>query len=789
MKLREISVPVTSLYGVGKATAKLFSNLNIFTVGDLLSYWPRKFDDRTKYIPFKYFSHGKVNTVAKIVGHEWFGFGKMRTLKIIVEDSTARAELVCFNRSFLEKTLAVGFYVRVNGTFSLRYGSIQSSAFEAELLPTETAKNIAESFSKMSQEQIYSEYFSQNKILAVYPLTAGLTQTHIRKAVARAIKEYLKGISDEIPEDVIKRHKLLHKTECISAIHMPKTMEEAEKARITLIFEELYQFQIQIGLRSLERRGKLPDDSVFDSSNSIIEEVSAANKNDSPVSDSAKKTIDVCFFDSLSPRQSKLLKSLQFELTIDQKKVIAEINADIDMSYDSCRSAFCFDSLQDNNEAEKWNAISYNSEQTENEQNNELKKPYVMARLLQGDVGSGKTLVAFFACLRIIDYGGQCAMLAPTELLARQHAENAAKLFQHADVSLAFLTGNIKSAGRNRLLNELKNGNIQFVIGTHALFSHNVQYKDLRLAVIDEQHRFGVLQRNAILEKGRRVRDFVNQNEAGTIQNNKKDFEYISPNLLMMSATPIPQTLALSVFGDLDVSVIKSMPLGRLPIKTHLTKQGSEENVYRFVRSELQAGHQAYFVYPLIEQGETDGENDLGLKSAEQMFEFLSKKVFPDYKIELIHSKIEDNEQRKIMENFQKNKTQILVATSVVVVGVDVPNAVCMVIEHAERFGLAALHQLRGRVGRSSLQSHCFLIYSTKLTENGKARLKALFESNDGFYIAEEDLRLRGPGEVLGVQQSGYFTLSIADPVRDAKIMNIARTEAFEHIRQLYPEQ
>lgn len=748
MKLCEISIPVTSLHGVGESTAKLFSHLNIFTIGDLLSYWPRTFDDRTKFLPLKDFQYGKVNTIAKVVAHEWFGYGNMRTLKVIIEDFSARAELVCFNRPFLEKTLAVGFSVRVNGNFSLRYGNIQSSSFEAEAIPSETAIELENDFARTQSAEKYSEYFSKRKILAVYSLTSGLSQTNIRKAVARAIKEYAKGISDEIPEEIIAKHKLMHKAECIKAMHMPESIQEAERARLSLIFEELYQFQIQIGLRSLAHRGKLPDDSIFANSSSILEEAASSRENANAAdSDSAKEIIETCFLDSLSPRQKKIHSALKFELTTDQKKVIAEMNADIDRSYD-------------------------------------LKKPYAMARLLQGDVGSGKTLAAFFACLRVIDYGGQCAILAPTELLARQHAENAAKLLEGADVALAFLTGNIKASGRNRLLTELKNGGIQLVIGTHALFSHNVQYKDLRLAVIDEQHRFGVLQRNAILEKGRRAADSVvsEDNPTGPV------IEYITPNLLMMSATPIPQTLALSVFGDLDVSLIKTMPSGRLPVKTHLTKQGSEENVYRFVRAELQQGRQAYFVYPLIEQGETDEEHggSSGLKSAEQMYEFLSKKIFPEFRIALIHSKIDENEQRDIMAQFNENKIHILVATSVVEVGVDVPNATCMVIEHAERFGLAALHQLRGRVGRSNLQSHCFLVYSAKLTEDGKARLKALYESTDGFFIAEEDLRLRGPGEVLGVQQSGYLTLSIADPVRDAAIMNIARTEAFEYIKKTH---
>ncbi|MBQ5780478.1 MAG: ATP-dependent DNA helicase RecG, partial [Spirochaetaceae bacterium] len=376
---------------------------------------------------------------------------------------------------------------------------------------------------------------------------------------------------------------------------------------------------------------------------------------------------------------------------------------------------------------------------------------------LQGDVGSGKTLVAFFACLEVIDRGFQCAFLAPTELLARQHAENAAKLFAALDIKLAFLTGNLKASGRGNLLNALKNGEIDLVIGTHALFSQSTAYKNLGFVIIDEQHRFGVAQRNAMLSK------------------------CTNRNLLMMSATPIPQTLALTIFSDMDISVIRSMPAGRLPVKTHLAEEGKVQKVYDFVRRELNEGHQAYFVYPLI--SDSDEGKMADLKSAEQMYKELSRE-FPDKIAALIHSEIDEEAQKNIMADFRANKIHILVATSVIEVGVDVPNATCIVVEHSERFGLAALHQLRGRVGRGNLQSHCFLVYDTGLTEIAKKRLKVLFESNDGFFVAEQDLILRGPGEVLGLQQSGYMNFTIADPVRDKDIMLIARKAALENLRE-----
>ena len=714
MFLNELKVTVESLAGVGPATAKQFAKLNIFTVADLLSVYPRDYDDRTKKVTLAEFSqHPKVHTICKVVAHSWFGYGKMKTLKIEITDGTANAFLIAFNRSFLEKSLPVGSIISVTGRFEIKYNELQSTVFEA---------------SRLAYNGTLADYISapvpDSALYPVYPLTEGLSQKNYRKTIGAALKAYGKTISDELPQEIIQERKLLPKQQALLQIHMPKNLEEVEEARRTLIYEELYQFEYKMALRALRHRGTLPSDKEVKESREVTKEE---------------------FHDSLSPRQKQLASRLTFELTPDQMKAIMDINADIDRSQ------------------VEFNAMMNREFGTAGE--NE-RPPFNMQRLLQGDVGSGKTLVSFFACLRTIDYGGQCALLAPTELLARQHAENAAKLLEPVNVKAAFLTGNLKSGGRENLVNALRDGNIDLVIGTHALFSRNVSYKKLQLAIIDEQHRFGVAQRESIIDKGR-------VSFGATAH---------TPDVLMMSATPIPQTLALTAFGDLDVSLIKTMPKGRKPVKTLLTVMGNERNVYEAVRKELNAGHQAYFVYPRIGEETEDSDNDKSLKAAEEMYDFLSNQVYPGITCALIHGKVTEEEQKKILEDFSKGKTKVLIATTVVEVGVDVGNATCIVVEHADHFGLAELHQLRGRVGRSDLQSYCFLIYGKNITEEGKARLKALHESTDGFYIAEQDLKLRGPGEISGTSQSGYLTLAIADLARDKEILKIARYDAFKQL-------
>ncbi|MFP4510948.1 MAG: ATP-dependent DNA helicase RecG [Spirochaetaceae bacterium] len=403
---------------------------------------------------------------------------------------------------------------------------------------------------------------------------------------------------------------------------------------------------------------------------------------------------------------SKLIATLPFSLTADQVQVIEEIWRD-------CSS------------------------------------PAPMNRLLQGDVGSGKTLVAFISVAFQAEAGYQSVLMAPTELLARQHADNAARLLEPFGVRTALLHGGMKGSVREALLTALRTGDVDFLVGTHAVFTGSVDFRNLRLVIIDEQQRFGVSERSALRNKG------------------------LIPDTLFMTATPIPRTLALSLFGHLSVSTIKTMPEGRKPVITHLARLGNEAKVYRAVERELEAGRQAYFVYPLV-----DGTGSLTLKDATAMKDTLERDVFPGRRIGLVHSRVPENEKARTMAAFTRGELDILVATSVVEVGVDVPNATCMVVEHAERFGLSALHQLRGRVGRSSMQSYCFLVYSEGLTDAGKQRMQVMHRTTDGFEIAEEDLRIRGPGNVTGVEQSGYLRLAIADLAHDLELLQRCATLA-----------
>jgi ATP-dependent DNA helicase RecG len=653
MFLRSVIPPVNSINGIGSSAASKLSRLGIKTIAELLQHYPRDWEDRSRILFLKDFNKGKVCTLITILKKEWIGYGKMKTLKIYIEDDTAQGSLLCYNRPWIEKQVEVGARYQLWGKFFYKYGELQSSSFEIE--PEETAACFG-------------------KILPVYRLTAGITQIILRRFISQALKKYLKDIDDELPKIIMEKNELMQKKEALYQMHFPSCYPQIDKARKTLIYEELFYFEVLITRRILERKKRKIN------SNNI--------ENDSSKNISA----------NLSELQKRLIQRLEFKLTEGQMNAVNEINAD-------------------------------------------MASGIPMARLLQGDVGCGKTLVSFMAALCVLDFNnGQAAIMAPTELLARQHAENTARLLEPLGIRIAFLNGNIKTKGRKELLKNLACGEIDIVVGTHALFSDDVQYKNLKLAVIDEQHRFGVTQRSLIMEKG---------NDA---------------HLLMMSATPIPRSLALTVFGDMDVSVIKDMPKGRKNIKTHLAKESNEKKVYDFVRNELKSGSQAYFVYPLIDDSEDE-------KNAVNMTEIFSKKIFKEYKVAYIHSRVAEDEKNKIMNDFYNGLINILVATTVVEVGVDVPNATCMVVEKAQRFGLSALHQLRGRVGRGEKQSYCFLVYSDEYTEDAKVRLMAMLENNDGFVIAEEDLKLRGPGQIIGTEQSGYFTLGIADPVRDVEIL------------------
>ena len=711
MKLKDIKTPISSIHGIGPQQEKFLAKLNIFTVSDLLSFYPKSYDDRTEKISISDFEkHKKVHAICAVQAHQWFGYGKMKTLKLIINDGTGSASLICFNRNFYEKSLPVGSIICVTGTFEVKFGQIQSTSFE---------------ITKLSDSASLSDFkntpLPDSAVIPVYKLTEGLTQKNIRKAVSNAIFQYAKLLENELPEEIIIKRHLLQKKDAIKAIHNPISLKNAEDARYSLIFEELFNFQSVILERTFKHKGFIPQLSIDYSSES-----SENNR--------IKNNFDLNEFENnLSPLQKKLIERLPFKLTEDQMFAIFQMNNEIDRGYKE-RSKILNDNIV-------------------------LKQPFTMSRLLQGDVGSGKTLVSFFVALRVINWKGQCALMAPTEILAKQHAENAANLLSPLGIKIAYLTGNVKQKGRNMLLSELKNGNIDFIIGTHALFSKQIIYNDLQLAIIDEQHRFGVVQRESIIAKGRTVSD--------------KNIN-LEPHLLMMSATPIPQSLALTVFGDLDISVIKSMPEGRLPVKTHLIKEENEWKAFEAVRSELKRGHQAYFVYPAIDSEDFNTE----LKSAEIEFQKLKNEIFSEFKCGLIHSKLPQEEQEETLKKFSNNQIQVLLATTVIEVGLDVPSATCIVIEQADRFGLAQLHQLRGRVGRGKLQSYCFLIYSDKITKTGIERMKILYETTDGFIIANNDLKLRGPGEITGTVQAGLLSLGLSDIVRDKEILLKAREDA-----------
>jgi ATP-dependent DNA helicase RecG len=531
------------------------------------------------------------------------------------------------------------------------------------------------------------------RILPIYPLTEGLAQAAVRRLVRQALDEEADGLESGLPAQLAAERGCPPRP--FRGVHFPSSMQEAEACRAALAFEELFLFEALV----LRRRRALA------------------------VTRPRERRIEASLRDALLAR-------LAFRLTADQETALAEIEAD-------------------------------------------LASAVPMARLLQGEVGCGKTLVALLAALLLVagadrkgasgadrkgasgaDRKGasgaeQVAVVAPTELLARQHAENAARLLEPLGVRIAFLSGQVPAEPRALLLAALAGGEVDIVFGTHALFSADVAFRRLGLVIVDEQHRFGVLQRSAIMQKGE------------------------APDLLLMTATPIPRTLALTAFGDLDVSTIRTMPRGRLPVITHLARQGNEQKVYRRVREELARGRQAYFVYPLI-----GGSASLAVKDAETAFRALREEVYPDFEIALIHSRLSEEEKLAAMAGFVSGRVRVLVATSVVEVGVDVANAACMVVEHAERFGLSTLHQLRGRVGRGPAQSYAFLVYGDGLTPEGVERLRIMKETTDGFRIAERDLELRGPGELLGIRQSGFLAFRVADLARDAGLLGEAREAA-----------
>ena len=652
--MAKLSDPVTILKGVGPTKARQFAALNIFTLRDLICHFPRGYEDRTRLVTIDKlevdvpacFKAMVMNTPR--TSHVRKG---LDITKVQVADHTARLTLTFFNQKFTTENLQYGkeyiFYGAVSGDF-IGY-NMTSPAFEALDAPPVTTR----------------------RVLPLYPLTAGLSNAAVLKAVRQAL-----AICDPpeeiIPETVRQQYGILPAERAYYAIHEPGSMAEAEMAKKRLIFEEFFIFSAGLSLMRAARAGKKTD------------------------------PYENC---DLRP----FTASLPFSLTGAQRRAIDEIVSD-------------------------------------------LRRGAPMNRLVQGDVGSGKTMVAAAAAYLAANNHRQAALMAPTEILAEQHYKSLSKLFVPLGLKTALLTGSMKEKEKRSVREALAAGEIDLAIGTHALLSDTTVFNDLGLVITDEQHRFGVGQRSKLSAKG------------------------ADPHLLVMSATPIPRTLALLMYGDLDVSIIDELPPGRENVDTFLVTESYRPRINAFIRKHVAEGHQCFVVCPAVEENE-----ELGLKAAETWAQTLQQTVFPDLRVMLLHGQMKGADKETIMAAFARGEGDILVATTVIEVGVDVPNATLMVIEDADRFGLSQLHQLRGRVGRGKAKSYCILT-SRNRNPDTQQRLKAFCKTNDGFKIAEEDLKLRGPGDFFGSRQSGLPTFRVANLSCDLQTLKQAQQASADWI-------
>ena len=646
--------PVTILKGVGEAKAKLFANLNIFTLGDLICHFPRGYEDRTKLVTISELSPDVPACFRATVmnnprtAHIRKG---LDMTKVQLADTTGRLNVTFFNNRFAAGQLEYGreyiFYGAVSGDF-VGY-NMTNPVFENPDSPGLTTR----------------------RVLPIYPLTAGLTNAAVGKAVLQALA-VCDPPAEILPEAVRAEYGILPAEEAYHAIHQPRDMEQAAQAKKRLIFEEFFVFSAGLSLMRSSR----------------------AEKKCTPYHNFNMKPF---------------YGSLPFALTGAQSRAVEEILSDF-------RSG----------------------------------KP--MNRLVQGDVGSGKTMVAAAAAYCAAGNGAQTALMAPTEILAEQHYASLSKLFAPLGITVDLLTGSMTVRQKREARERLASGETQVVVGTHALLTDATRFLRLGLVIADEQHRFGVAQRSKLSEKGE------------------------DPHLLVMSATPIPRTLALLMYGDLDVSILDELPPGRQTVETFLVGESYRARINAFIRKQVAEGHQCFVVCPAVEENQ-----ELGVKAASAWAETLQQTVFPDLRIALLHGQMKGAEKEAAMAAFARGEADVMVATTVIEVGVDVPNATLMVIEDADRFGLSQLHQLRGRVGRGKAKSYCILTSHNRNPETIQ-RLKALCKTNDGFRIAEEDLKLRGPGDFFGSRQSGLPAFRVGDLSCDLATLKQAQTASAQWI-------
>ena len=640
--------PVRYLKGVGPKTAERFEKLGIVTLADLLCHYPRRYIDFSR--PYSIAEAPpdtecvvKAEVFAKPAGRILPGGRRME--RITAGDDVSSLEITWFNNPYATQKLELGqeYYFE---------GIVTGGMLRRQMVNPQVR----------TDAQVKSSPFE-----AVYPQTEGLSSTVIAKCI-RQLLPHAELLPDPLPEEMLKKYRLLSKADAVRAIHCPATEEEAFAARRRLIYEEL--LVLQLGIGRMKNRG-------------------------SASTGAPMQRLDPAPF----------WASLPFSPTGAQRRAVDEILTDLSGSTS-------------------------------------------MNRLLQGDVGSGKTLVAAAAIWACIRSGYQAALLAPTEILAAQQAENLNRMLAPFGMRVALLTGGMKAAARRTTLAAIRSDEADLVVGTHAILSEGVEFARLGLAVVDEQHRFGVRQRGMLAEKA------------------------ANPHLLVMSATPIPRTLGLLIYGDLDISILDELPPGRKPVKTRCITGKKREALYGFFDREIGAGRQVYIVCPAIED-----TPDGGLNAVKSYYEDIAKALLPDRRVGLMHGKLKPKEKAAVMDDFKAGRLDALVSTTVIEVGVDVPNATVMVIENAERYGLSALHQLRGRVGRGAAESWCFLV-SDNTSEAVQKRLKFLCSTTDGFAVAQYDLETRGPGDFFGSRQHGLPTLQIADLMNDTRTLHAAQSEA-----------
>ena len=670
-----LDTPIQYCKGIGPKRAEMLQKLGISTVEDALAYLPWRYEDRGNLKKIGRLTYGSYETVSgEVVSAEVVSTKRQRVkiFELLITDKSGMLIGSWFNQPFMQKMFRKGQKVILSGI-------VKANPYKGGLPQIDNPDY------EIMDDTESDSLIHTGRTVPIYRTTAGLSVRYLRSMLKAVLDSCGASVHEMLPEEIVKKYSLMPVPDAYFEVHFPS--QEKDIARLNrgmspahrrLSFEELFVLELGLALR---KRGTVAE----------------------------KKGISFKPLDSL---EKALRKSLPFNLTRAQERVIAEIKRDMI-----------------------------------------AERP--MNRLVQGDVGCGKTVVALVASLLAVENGYQACIMAPTEILAEQHYKNMSALAGPLGLTVRSLTGSHRKKEKEAVLAEIESGSAQIVVGTHALIEAQVKFKRLGLAVIDEQHRFGVLQRSTLTSKG------------------------YEPDVLVMTATPIPRTLALTVYGDLDVSVIDEMPPGRSPVITRLFFESKRREAYQFIESELAKGRQVYVVYPLVEETEKSD-----LKAATEMAAHMQKDIFPHWKIGLLHGRMKGQEKESVMTSFKAGEIQILVSTTVIEVGVDVPNATVMVIEHPERFGLAQLHQLRGRVGRGGHQSYCILMGPRMFAEEARERLTAFSRTNDGFKIAEEDLRLRGPGEFFGTRQSGLPDLRAANIIRDADLVEQARSEAFDLIQQ-----